>query len=69
LTIALPSLLIGSASLYLESIRNSIVEQRGGNEVVVASGTLTDGRSFQVEFTETFREGEHLFPRVRIEFR
>jgi hypothetical protein len=65
----LPSLLIGSASLYLESIRNSIVEQRGGNEAVVASGTLTDGRSFQVEFTDKFREGEHLFPQVRIEFR
>ncbi len=65
----LPSLLIGSASLYLESIRNSIVEQRGGNSVVVASGTLTDGRSFQVEFTEEFREGEHLFPQIRIEFR
>jgi hypothetical protein len=65
----LPSLLIGSASLFLESIRNSIPEQRGGNEVVVASGTLTDGHSFQVEFTEEFREGEHLFPQIRIEFR
>jgi hypothetical protein len=45
------------------------VEQRGGNSVVVASGTLTDGRSFQVEFTEKFREEEHLFPHIRIEFR
>jgi hypothetical protein len=66
---ALPSLLVGSASFFLESERNSIVEQRGGNEVVVASGTLTDGRSFQVEFTEKFREGQHLFPEVRIDFR
>jgi hypothetical protein len=66
---ALPSLLIGSASFYLESERNSIVEQRGGNEALVATGTLTDGRSFQVELTEKFREGEHLFPQVRIEFR
>jgi len=64
----LPSLLIGSASFFLESTRNSIVEQRGGNEAVVASGMLTDGRSFQLEFTEKFREGEHLFPHVRIEF-
>jgi len=65
---ALPSLLIGSASFFLESIRNSVPEQRGGNEALVASGTLADGRSFQVEITEKFREGEHLFPHVRIEF-
>jgi hypothetical protein len=66
---ALPSLLIGSASFYHESIRNDIRGQRGGNEAVVAAGTLTDGRSFQVEITEKFREGEHLFPHVRIDFR
>jgi hypothetical protein len=66
---ALPSLLIGSASFFLESIRNSVPEQRGGNEAIVASGNLTDGRSFQVELTEKFREREHLFPHVRIEFR
>ncbi len=66
---ALPSLLMGSASFFLESARNSIVEQRGGNEAVVASGSLADGRSFQLEFTEEFREGRHLFPHVRIEFR
>jgi len=65
---ALPSLLTGSASFFLESIRNDIVQQRGGNEALVASGTLSDGRSFQVELTEKFREGEHLFPHVRIEF-
>ncbi len=66
---ALPSLLIGSASFFVESTRNDIVPQRGGNEALVASGTLTDGRSFQVELTEQFREGEHHFPHVRIEFR
>ena len=65
---ALPSLLTGSASFFLESIRNDIVQQRGGNEALVASGTLSDGRSFQVKLTEKFREGEHLFPHVRIEF-
>src|SRR5438034_6998022 len=65
---ALPSLLSGSASFFLESIRNDIVQQRGGNEALIASGTLTDGRSFQVEITEKFREGEHLFPHVRIDF-
>jgi hypothetical protein len=66
---SLPSLLIGSASIYHESVRNDIRGQRGGNETVVATGTLTDGRTFQVEFTEKFREGEHLFPHVRIDFR
>jgi hypothetical protein len=66
---SLPSLLIGSALSYHESIRNDIRGQRGGNEAVVATGTLTDGRTFQVEFTEKFREGEHLFPHVRIDFR
>jgi hypothetical protein len=66
---ALPSLLIGTASFFNESIRNSIVEQRGGNEAVVASGTLRDGRWFQVEFTEKFRDGVHIFPHIRIEFR
>ena len=66
---ALPSLLIGSASFFNHSIRNSIRGQRGGNEALVASGTLTDGRSFQVEYTEKFREGEHLFPHIRIDFK
>ena len=65
---ALPSLLIGSASFFLESIRNDIVQQRGGNEALVASGTLADGRSFQVELTEKLRAGEPLFPHVRIDF-
>ena len=65
---ALPSLLTGSAFFFLESIRNDIVQQRGGNEALIASGTLTDGRSFQVELTEKFREGQHLFPHVRIDF-
>ena len=66
---ALPSLLIGSASVFNHSVRNSIRGQRGGNEALVASGTLTDGRWFQVEYTEKFREGEHLFPHIRIDFK
>jgi len=66
---ALPSLTVGSASFFLESIRNDIRGQRGGNETLVASGTLTDGRSFFVEVTEKFRNGVHLFPHVSIEFR
>jgi len=65
---ALPSLLIGSASFFLESIRDDIVQQRGGNEALVASGTLADAPSFQVELTEKLRAGEPLFPHVRIDF-
>jgi hypothetical protein len=66
---ALPSLLRGSASFYLESIRNSTRGQRGGNEALIASGTLTDGRRFRVEYTEKFRDGQHLFPHIRIDFK
>ena len=66
---ALPSLLIASASFYHDSVRNSIRGQRGGNEAVVAAGSLTDGRTFQVEFTEKFVEGQHLFPHIRIDFK
>ena len=66
---ALPSLITGSASFYHESIRNDTRGQRGGNSALVASGTLTDGRSFFVQVTEKFRDGEHLFPHVAIQFR
>jgi hypothetical protein len=66
---ALPSRLIGSASLFSESIRNSIPAQRGGNESLTAMGSLADGRSFQVEFTEQFRNNVHTFLHIRIEFR
>ncbi len=43
--------------------------QRGGNEALVASGTLTDGRSFVFQMTEKFRNGVHLYNHLRIEFR
>jgi len=66
---ALPSLTVGSASFFLESTRNDTRGQRGGNEALVASGTLTDGRAFFVEVTEKFRDGVHLFPHVAIQFR
>jgi hypothetical protein len=66
---ALPSLIIGSASFFLESIRNDIRGQRGGNEALVAAGTLADGRSFFFEMTEKFRDGVHLFPHITVQFR
>jgi hypothetical protein len=49
---SLPSLLIGSASIYEQTVRN---EASGGIVVVQTSsrGRLTDGRTFQVEFAAT----------------
>jgi hypothetical protein len=64
---ALPSLQIGQASSFLETIRNSVPAQRGGSEEVVASGTLLDGRSFVVHINEKFRDGVHLFKNIRID--
>jgi hypothetical protein len=66
---ALPSLVTGTASFFHESIRNDIRGQRGGNEALVAAGTLADGRSFLVQLTEKFRDGVHLFPEITIRFR
>jgi hypothetical protein len=66
---ALPSLTVGSASFFHESIRNDTRGQRGGNEALVASGTLTDGRSFFFEMTEKFRDGVHLYPHITVQFR
>lgn len=66
---ALPSLLVGSASFFHESVRNDIRGQRGGNEALVASGTLADGRSFVFQMTEKFRDGVHLYNHLRVQFR
>jgi hypothetical protein len=64
---ALPSLQVGEASSFLETIRNNVPAQRGGSEEVVATGTLLDGRSFVVHINEKFRDGVHLFKNVRID--
>ena len=64
---ALPSLQVGTATSFLETIRNSVPAQRGGNEELIATGTLMDGRSFVVHINEKFREGVHLFKNVRID--
>ena len=64
---ALPSLQVGTASSFLDTIRNGVPEQRGGSEEVVATGTLLDGRSFVVHINEKFREGVHLLKNVRID--
>ena len=64
---ALPSLQVGVATSFLETIRNTVPAQRGGGEEVVAAGKLLDGRSFVVHINEKFREGVHLFKNVRID--
>jgi hypothetical protein len=66
---ALPSRLVGSASLFQQSVRNDIRGQRGGNESVTAFGNLDDGRAFQVEYQEQLRNGVHTFHHILIEFR
>lgn len=66
---ALPSLMIGTASFYHESIRNDIRGERDANESLAALGTLSDGRTFQVELAEKLHDGIHTFIHVRIEFR
>jgi len=64
---ALPSLQVGEASSFLETIRNGVPAQRGGSEEVVATGTLLDGRSFVVHINEKLRDGVHLFRSIRID--
>ena len=66
---ALPSLTVGSASFFLESVRNDTRGQRGGNEAMVVAGALSDGRSFFVQMTEKFRDGVHLYPHLTVQFR
>ena len=66
---ALPSLRVGGASFFLESVRNDTRGRRGGNEALVARGLLSDGSSFLVQMTEKFRDGVHLYPHLAIEFK
>jgi len=66
---ALPSRLVGSASLFNESVRNDSLGQRGANASVTAFGNLADGRAFQVEYAEQLQNGVRTFHHIRIEFR
>ncbi len=66
---SLPSLIIGTASFYQESIRNDIRGSHDANEAIAALGTLLDGRVFHVELTERLHDGLHTFIHVRIDFR
>ena len=64
---ALPSLQVGEASHFVETIRNGVPPQRDAGDGVVASGSLSDGRSFVIHINERFRDGMHLFNNVRID--
>jgi hypothetical protein len=61
---ALPSLLVGSASFYQETLHPEQAAQVGELEFV-AHGTLEDGSPFAADGVLTFAAG-HRFPHVRI---
>jgi hypothetical protein len=61
--------LIGLASFYRSVIHNSNQAASHGHETLSAHGQLEDGRGFQLHFNEKFIDGEHVFQKVRIEFR
>jgi hypothetical protein len=63
---ALPSLLVGSASFYQETLHPVQAAQVGELEFV-ARGTLEDGRPFAAHAVATYAGG-HRFPHVRIVF-
>ena len=54
---ALPSLVVGYADFYEESISNSTQGERSPHSSTEARGTLTDGRSFYFHLSETLRDG------------
>ena len=66
---ALPSLQVGTATSFLETIRNAVPPQRPGGDTVVANGILSDGRAFAVHINEKFKDGVHLLKNVRIEMK
>jgi hypothetical protein len=61
---ALPSLLVGSASFYEETLHPEQAAQVGQFEFV-ARGTLEDGQPFAADAVLTFAAG-HRFPHLRI---
>jgi hypothetical protein len=65
----LPSLLIGQAS-FLEDVVHNTSDQNHGHSVLVARGTLEDGRSFELRYNEKFlpETGQHVFQGVKISF-
>jgi hypothetical protein len=63
----LPSLQIGYASFYQESVRNSTQGQRHPSSSTVARGTMADGGVFRLHVSEKLQGGERDYLSVQIE--
>jgi hypothetical protein len=63
----LPSLRIGYASFYQESVRNSTQGRRHPSSATVARGTMADGESFRLHVSEKLQGGERDYLSVQIE--
>jgi hypothetical protein len=64
---SLPSLRIGHADFYQESIRNSNQGQRHASSSTVARGTMTDGRGFRFHVSERLQDGNRVLMSVQID--
>ena len=63
----LPSLRIGYASFYQESVRNSTQGRRHPSSATVARGTMADGGDFRLHVSEKLQGGERHYQAVQIE--
>jgi hypothetical protein len=64
---SLPSLRIGHASFYRESIRNLNQGDRHAGSTTNAHGALTDGSPFRLHVSEQLQNGERIYLQVLIE--
>jgi hypothetical protein len=63
----LPSLRIGYASFYQESVRNSTQGRRHPSSTTEARGPMADGRTFRLHVSKKLQDGVRSFLSVRIE--
>jgi hypothetical protein len=63
----LPSLRIGYASFYQESVRNSTQGRRHPSSTTEAHGPMADGRTFRLHVSEKLQDGVRSFLSVQIE--
>ena len=65
---SLPSLRIGNARFYQESVRNSLQGSRHPGSTTNASGAMTDGGAFRLHVSEKLQDGERSYLSVQIVF-
>lgn len=65
----LPSLVVGHADFYEESISNSTQGERSPHSSTEARGRLTDGRAFLFHLSETLKDGTRDYRNAIIEFK